>query len=182
MIRIVKHKNIIVKLLTCIEKCSKLEHYNKRFSKWNKFDDIFQELFDKIVFEADGETLSILLIFIVKFVTLDAKPVISRFTDINEIYSAVEKSCREQNLNMFLNLKELREECKSVNNYRIYRWFKKLLSILMIRPIFGLEAKEVLFQIHVSKKKLFFLSLLIFSYILDTTFVFLDMCLQYSNL
>ncbi|XP_055524375.1 uncharacterized protein LOC129718020 [Wyeomyia smithii] len=96
----------------------------KDFSEWTALDDVLEALLDGLAFEQNLSLSSILLLYLLKFLTLDLPDFL--IDDLDDI-QAIDSRCHLYEP----VLEQLRKYCSlEFHNRRFYRWHRRLLSIL----------------------------------------------------
>ncbi|KAL1377647.1 hypothetical protein pipiens_016120 [Culex pipiens pipiens] len=96
----------------------------KDFSEWSKMDDLVESLLDALSFEQNLELSSILLMYLLKFLTLDIKNIL--IDDLDDV-QAVDSKCHLYEP----VLEQLRKLCAlEFHNRRFYRWNRRLVAML----------------------------------------------------
>lgn len=130
----IKNETDTVLLLKCLHKCVETDEGWKDPSKWNKIDDIIDEICRRLSLEQDRNCSSILFLFIAKITTLPIKQQLM-----------IQKATDFTNLTLISNLKtvelnELRQVCENYINLISCRWIKKLKEMILNQKLFGQEA------------------------------------------
>lgn len=105
-------------LLDSLYECLKVTQSWKQPSDWNKVDDVFEKVFDRLPLESDMCCCTILTVFIARVTLME----IEENETVKNIFKFIPVNIESTELSM------LRDVCKIHENLLSYRWNKKVLE------------------------------------------------------
>lgn len=137
----IKDEHLNQQLWQCILKC--LERFKcwTNQSKWNKLDDIFESLLQRIAFESNVQINMNLIGILTKIASLPIHDefIVKAALDLREYKETFDYVA-------------FRERCRNYNSHLTFRWINKILQIFIHQQstIFWGMPKQILFNIQVN--------------------------------
>lgn len=95
-----------------------LRTHQKQPSDWNKVDDVFEKIFDRLPLESDARCSIVLIVFVAKITLME----IEENEIVRNVFKFLPANVESTDLNM------LKDICKIHENVLSYRWSKQVMD------------------------------------------------------